>query len=427
MEYLITNAVLLDIRSAYNRRKIHLLIQDDRIKQIFHQDPPPVENFQNSYDAQGAFISPGWFEMRADFCDPGFEHRESLENGLMVAEKGGYTGVALLPNTQPVIQHKNDLAYLRQFNRDSLVQVYPIAALSEDTRGEAFNELIDLHQHGAVAFSDGHLPIWHSDVLMKSLMYLQKFDGLLIQRPEDRLLTQSGSMNDGKISTLLGLKGMPAIAETLIIQRDLSFLAYTGGRLHFSLVSAAASLQLIREAKAQGLSVTCDTAAYHLLFDDRELLDFDSNFKVNPPLRKEEDQKALLESLSDNTIDVLVSNHLPQDTESKNVAFDQAAFGMNVLEHNFALLNQALLTQPGLKLEQMIEKITHRPREILNIPLALIEEGAQPNFTIFDPERKWTLASNQVQSKSMNNPFIGKELVGKPCALFNNGIFQEIL
>ncbi|MEO1655965.1 MAG: dihydroorotase, partial [Bacteroidota bacterium] len=190
-------------------------------------------------------------------------------------------------------------------------------------------------------------------------------------------------------------------------------------------VSSAPALQLIREAKAQGLAVTCDTATYHLLFDDSQLLDFDSNYKVNPPLRTPEDQWALLNGLADHTIDVLVSNHLPQDPESKNVAFDQAAFGMNVLEHNFALINQVLRSNPKLQLEQLIEKITHRPREILHLPLARIEEGERANFTIFDPEINWSLEKGQ--SRSMNNPFIGRELIGKPCALFNNGKFQKIL
>ena len=276
----------------------------------------------------GMFLSQGWVDMRAWYADPGLEHKEDNETGRKVAQAGGFTHVAVLPNNEPVTQNKNDVTYIKSGNTRELVQLQPIAAVSLGAKGEDLTEMIDLHTAGAIAFSDGIKPIWHSDILLKSLQYLQKFDGLLIDRPEDLNLNMFGVMNEGVNSTVLGMKGMPNLAEDLIVERNISILNYAGGRLHLTCISSDKSLALIKAAKKKGLQITCDIASYQPLMDDSSLVDFDSAYKVNPPFRTKTDNKALIKSLRDGTIDVLVSNHLPHDEEAKNLEFDLAEFGI---------------------------------------------------------------------------------------------------
>jgi dihydroorotase len=278
--------------------------------------------------------------------------------------------------------------------------------------------MIDLHQAGVVAFTDGLKPVWHSDILVKTLQYLQTFDGLLINRPEDTLLTQFGNMHEGIASTMLGLKGMPALAEEMMIARDLRFLEYAGGKIHFSAISTAKSVQLIREAKQKGLQVSCDIAAHQIAFEDTALMGFDTNLKVNPPFRTRQDIQALLEGLADDTIDAIVSDHNPLDEECKKLEFDLAEFGIIGLETAFAVIN----TYRGeLPLEKIIEKLTVIPRLILDLPLPELQEGKPANLTVFNSEDEWQFTEKHIRSKSKNTPFIGHTFKGKALAIINNG------
>ncbi|MCL4161252.1 UNVERIFIED_CONTAM: hypothetical protein GTU68_031419, partial [Idotea baltica] len=280
-------------------------------------------------------VSMGWFDMRANFNDPGYEHKEELNSGLKAAAVGGFTSVALLPNTNPCIETKNDVGYLMSKNQSSVTQIYPLGAVTKGCKGEDFTEILDMHAAGAVAFTDGENPIWNTDILLKTLQYLQKFDGLLMNRPEDTYLTAFGTMNEGITSTLLGLKGMPGLAEEIMVNRDIELLKYAGGRIHFSNVSTAHALRQIAKAKKKGLNVTCDVAAHNLIFDDSVLSDYDTNYKVNPPLRNKRDLKALERGLNSMNIDVIVTAHSPQDEESKKLEFDHADFGMLGLQTFF--------------------------------------------------------------------------------------------
>lgn len=417
MNYLIHNVEIIDKHSEFNRQRKSILIENGVITQISDISSTQSTDHLTVISGQNLQLSAGWFDMRASFCDPGFEHKETLTTGCNAAQAGGFTEVAVLPNTQPVIQTKNELAYLKSHNSTHLVQIHPIAAVSINTEGKELTEMLDLHTHGAVAFSDGIQPVWHSDILVKTLQYLQKFDGLLINRPEDLMLTRFGTMNEGVSSTMLGLKGMPALAEEMMIRRDLDFLAYAGGKIHFSAVSSARSVRLIREAKAKGLNVTCDVAAHQIAIDDTALMAFDSFLKVNPPFRGKADIEALLEGLQDGTIDVVVSDHRPQDEESKNLEFDLAEFGAIGLETAFGVINT--FAKKHLSLEQMVDKLAHQPRKILNLPQVQIKVGEKANLTLFDAQQEWTVDSAHIYSKSKNSPFVGTKLKGKSVAVFN--------
>lgn len=417
MNYLIHNVEIIDKHSEFNRQRKSILIEKGVITQISDISPANSTDHLQVISGQNLQLSAGWFDMRASFCDPGFEHKETLSTGCNAAQMGGFTEVAVLPNTQPVVQTKNELAYLTSHNQHHLVQIHPIAAVSIDTTGKELTEMLDLHTHGAIAFSDGIHPVWHSDILVKTLQYLQKFDGLLINRPEDLMLTRFGTMNEGVSSTMLGLKGMPALAEEMMVRRDLDFLAYAGGKIHFSVISSARSVQLIREAKQKGLNVTCDIAAHQIAIEDSALMGFESFLKVNPPFRAKTDIEALLEGLQDGTIDAVVSDHQPQDEESKNLEFDLAEFGAVGLETSFAVLNT--FSKQYLSLEEIVDKLSFQPRKILKLSQPQIKVGEKANLTLFDAQAEWVVQKGDFGSKSKNSPFLGTTLTGKPVAVFN--------
>ena len=397
--------------SPLHKKKHNLLIEDGRIAEIGDK------NYRADHviHHKNLKVSIGWFDMRSDFCDPGYEFKEDLSTGRKSAAAGGFTEVLLLPNTQPVIQTKNEVSYLVSGNRKHLVQIHPMGAVTEDAKGEELTEMIDLHHSGARAFSDGKQPVWHTDILLKALLYLQKFDGLLINRPEDTMLTRLGSMNEGLNSTILGLRGMPRLGEEIMIERDLKILDYAGGKIHFSNISTAEAVRLIRKAKKSNSNITCDVAAHQLVLDDSMLSDFDSNYKVNPPLREEKDIKALRKGLEDGTIDVVVSSHTPQDEESKKLEFDLAEFGILGLQTVFPILNGLDSKLSGLP------TLTTRPREILGMDVPLIEKGAIANLTLFDTGHSWEFNEKESKSKSRNSPFLGSEMKGKALGVMNNG------
>ncbi len=423
MKILLRSAKLIHKNAPLHQQEVDILIQDGIIsKLVLANETLNADSDIQEIDARGKFVSAGWFDMQANFSDPGEEHKEDLQSGIDTAIAGGFTGVALLPNTQPVVQSKSDIRYLKG-DTGKPIKLYPIAAVTRDARGEELTEMIDLHYAGAVAFSDGLHALWHTQVMLKALQYMQKMDSLLINRPEDQYLTKYGDMHEGLQSTMLGMKGMPALAETMAIERDLRLLEYvaemsvgSSPRLHFSNISAKASVKLIQQAKQKGLLVSCDVAAHQLYFTDEALADFDTNLRVNPPLRTEEDRQALIAGVLDGTIDVIVSSHQPQDEESKKCEFEMAAFGMTGLQTVLPILTQ--IFTPDQLLDNMLEKITTSPRSLLRLEQSKIEEGAEANLCLFDFDTQWTLNNSTNQSKSKNTPFWGKELKGKVWGTF---------
>lgn len=412
---LLKSVTISDSGSSHHRKVKDVLLEKGKVSEI-----GKIESDKSAkvFDAKGMILSQGWVDMRAWYADPGLEHKEDNESGRQVAQAGGFTHVAILPNNKPITQSKNDVSYLKSGNLTQLTQLHPIAAVTLETKGEDLTEMIDLHTAGAVAFSDGLKPIWHSDILLKSLQYLQKFDGLLIDRPEDPNLNMFGVMNEGESSTSLGMKGMPNLAEDLVVERNISILKYAGGRLHLNCISSDRSLALIRAAKKKGLHLTCDVASYQPLFDDNVLEDFDTACKVNPPFRTKTDNKALFKGLEDGTIDVIVSNHTPHDEECKKLEFDIADFGIisqQTLAHDLSALSEKI------DIHLLIEKVAKNPRTLLKINSESIEEGATADLTLFDPSATWKLDSKSNRSKSESSPYWNKELRGKAIAVFNNG------
>jgi dihydroorotase len=413
MKVLIQSAKILDPNSPFHKKTRNIVIQSGRITDIGEK------NYQADkvIKAEGMLLSIGWFDLGTFVGDPGYEQKEDIESVARAAVAGGFTEIAMLPNTQPSIQTKNDVIYITQANANRLVQIHALGSVTRNNQGEELTEMIDLHEAGAVGFTDGLKTIWHTDIFLKALQYLQKFSGVLIDHPEDTWLNTFGQMHEGVTSTRLGLKGMPGIAEEVAISRNLKILDYAGGRLHISRLSTARSVNLLRGAKKK-LPVTCDIAAYQPLLDDTHLSSFDTNYKVNPPLREKRDNDALIKGLKDGTIDVICSGHRPQDAENKNVEFDHAEPG--IINLQTAGANLVALSE-YVKWDLLMEKITVAPRKILGLEVPVIDIGAKANLTLFDPARIWTLDEKSNFSKSVNSPWFGQSIRGKAVAIFNNG------
>ncbi|GAB4127803.1 MAG: dihydroorotase [Raineya sp.] len=420
MQYLIQSALIIDPNSPFHLQKKDITIENGIILKI--ADNIAVEEHMQVIASEHLCVNIGLMDLRSYVPDLGHEYKETLHTARKAAAAGGFTEICLLPNMSPALDSKDSLLYVQKDNTSQLVQTYPIAALSLQTKGEDLSEMIDLHHAGAVAFSDGLQCVHNTDILLKSLLYLQTFGGLLIQRPQEPILTRYGQMNEGVTATYLGFRGLPTLAEVLVIQRDLEILRYTGGKIHFSCISAQQSVELIRKAKQEGLAVSCDVAANNLFFTEEKLYDFDTNFKLNPPLRTEEDRQALWQGIGDDTIDAIVSDHQPQDTESKDLEFDLAAFGAIGLQTTLLAAN----TKKGsLPLEKILEKLCQNPRKIVQKDIPRIKEGEIANLCVWDTQKETIFTRNQILSKSKNSPFLGEKLQGKVLAVFNK--LQELL
>ena len=354
--------------------------------------------------------------MQVNFCDPGFELKEGLESRLNAAAAGGFTGVAIVSSTNPTIHSKAEVLYLKNKTSESILDVYPIGTLSHKQEGVDISEMYDMQQAGAIAFSDDKKPVENAGLLMRALLYAQNFGGLIITHCDEKSISQDGKMNEGINSTQLGLKGMPALAEELMVNRNIFLAEYTNGSLHIANISTAKSVDLIRTAKEKGLKITASVNAYNIALDDSALLGFDSNYKLNPPLRTKADIEALKKGIADGTIDAITCDHRPQDIESKDIEFDHASNGMIGLETAFGLMN----TNKGkIKLETLIEAVTSHPRKILQLPAVKIAEGEAANITLFDPEAEWVFEKKHIKSRSANTPFIGSKFKGKVTGIIN--------
>lgn len=413
MKILIQAATLLDKRSPFHLQEKNVVVQNGRITDIGDK------NFSADrvIAARGMYLSPGWFDLGCASGDPGFEAKEDMASLTKTASQGGFTDLALLPNTHPVVQTKNDVQYITRGNDNRLVQVHALAAITKQTKGDEMTDMHDLHVAGAIGFTDGLKHLEHTDIFCKALQYVQRFQGLVLDHPEDHWLALFGQMHEGHTSTQLGLKGIPRLAEELALQRNLELLAYAGGRLHLSRLSSARSLELVKAAKRKGLAVTCDCTTYQAILSDSLLVDFDTHYKVSPPLREKSDQDAILKALKDGTLDVLVSGHVPQDDESKQVEFDQAEPGMINLA---TVASQLVALSEEVPMEELIHKISTAPREIAGLEVPTLQEDSRACLTLFDPGRVWTYGEAAHFSKSKNSPWLGKQLTGKAVAVFNN-------
>ena len=415
MNLLIKQATVIDSTSPHNGRVVDILIEKGVITQIKKTITP--EKGVKTIEAEGLHVSAGWLDMQVNFCDPGYEHKETLNNGLKSAAKGGFTSVCLMSGTNPPLHNKAQIEYVANRAKDNLVEVLAIGTLSHNQEGKDLSEMYDMKLSGAVAFSDYKKSTKDAGLILRALQYSQNINSFIITHCDDKTISHDGLVNEGVTSTKLGLKGIPALAEEIMLQRNIQILEYTGGKMHIPTISTKGSVELIKKAKAKKLNITCGVAAYNLLLDDSELEGFDTNYKVNPPLRTKDDIDALKKGIADGTIDVIVSDHAPQDIESKDLEFDHADNGMIGLESCFGVLNMALSSK--LSLENIIDTLTKNPRTILGLDALSVKEGAEANLTLFNPTKKYLFGKSHIVAANKNSGIIGKELKGVVIGVIN--------
>jgi dihydroorotase len=412
MSTLLKNATIIDASSPYHNQKKDILISDGKLDKI--ADSIPAKDNYTIIELENLHISCGWFDTSVSLGEPGFEERETIKNGLQVAAKSGFTSIAVNSNTNPVIDSKSDVEYLISKAFDSATKLYPIAALTRRSEGIEMAELYDMQQSGAIAFGDYNKPIENDKLMKIALLYAQNFDGLVLSFPKNNVIAGEGIANEGVNSTKLGIKGIPALAEHIQIARDLFLLEYTGGKLHIPTISTTKSLALIKDAKKKGLQVSCSVAAHHLVLTDDELHGFNSNFKTNPPLRTKEDIKALQKGVKSGVIDIITSDHNPIDIEHKKVEFGEAKDGVIGLESTFGAINSVL------DLDDFIDCLTTKPKEIFGLKNHTITEKNIADITLFNPTQEKVFTKENILSTSKNSAFINKKLKGVVYGVFAN-------
>ena len=419
MIVLIRTAKVVDPNSKYNNEVVDILIENGIIQEIGKNLKSPKN--AKIIEEKGLHVSPGLFDLHSNFRDPGFEWKEDIQSGMLAAAKGGFTGVLIMPSNNPVTDTKSQVEYIQKMSADNVVNVHPAGSITKNLKGQELTEMFDMSKSGALAFTDDKNSIQHAGIMKLALLYTKNFGGIIMNQGNDKSISNGGHMNEGVTSTFLGLKGIPNLAEDLMIARDIKLAEYTKGRLHFSCISTAKSVELIRTAKKQGLNITADVAIHNLVLDETACKGFDTRYKVNPSLRTQKDIKALLKGLKDDTIDAICTDHTPEDIENKKVEFDNAEFGMIGLQTAFSLACQL---EQEIGLEGIIDKMAINPRKILGLeaPEVNIEKAA--NLCLFNPSTEWTLEEKDIVSKSKNTPFVGKTLKGKIVGVVNNGILS---
>ena len=397
-------------------KTVDVLIKDGKYHQINDHISPPSDI--PSIDGTGLYACPGWLDIGTQIGEPGFEHREDLESVSSAAAKGGFSHLMAFPNTFPVLDNKAQIEFLNQNNRQNLVQIKAAAALSKGCEGKELSEFYDLHKAGALAFSDGSKSIQDSGLLMRALLYSKGFQGTIINSPNDDSISKSGQVNESSQSISMGLKGIPALAEELMLQRDIELLEYTDSKLLVANISTAASVDMIKKAKAKGLNIYCYASINNLSFNEQDIIDYDTHFKLFPPLRSSVDQKALIEAFANGTIDCLSAQHIPLEEDLKKKEFTLAEFGCIGLE-TFLPLSLKLREQ-GISLERLCQAMAIKTREILGLEIPEVTEGALADLFLFNDEEEWIYASSQIASKSKNSILLGSSLVGKVKAIMNN-------
>jgi dihydroorotase len=403
MNIRITAATLIDDQHDLNGQEVCIRIKDGQIVEIAPQ--LPAQEGETIIAETNLKVSAGWFDSSVNMGEPGHEERETLANGLLVAAKSGFTGIASQPNTVPVIDNNASVRYLRDRAAQHAVNLFPIGALTQGSAGVHLAELYDMYQGGAVAFGDYQQPVDNPNLLKLALQYVQSFDGLVLSFPQTKQLVGKGIVNEGVPATNLGLKGIPALAESLQVARDLHVLEYTGGKLHIPTISTNGAVNLIREAKSKGLNVSCSVAIAHLFFTDEALTDFDTRFKLLPPLRAEEDRQELIAGIKDGTIDMVCSDHNPIDIENKKLEFDYAMFGTVAQEVTF----KALLS---LVSEKDAVRLLTNGRERFTGKKSTIAVGNPADLTLFSSEGSAVYSKEDILSKSKNSAFLGEHLEG---------------
>lgn len=411
MKILLKSATIVDDASKHHQQQKDILIENGKIVKI----APSVDASDGTQviSLENLHVSSGWFDSSVSFGEPGFEERETIENGLQTAAHSGFTNVALNTNTNPVADSKGIIQFIKSKAEFHAVNLYPIGALTVGSQGVDLAELFDMKSEGAVSFYDYKNPISNANLLKIALQYCQNFDGLVQSFPLEKSVARNGQVHEDVQSTRLGLRGIPAFSEELQINRDLAILEYTGGKLHIPTVSTKNSVDMIRDAKKRGLKVSCSVAIFNLILNDSVLESFDSNYKLMPPLRSDEDIEALIEGLKDGTIDGVTSDHNPIDVERKKLEFEYAYFGSIGLESCFGALNKTVGVAHAVK-------ALNRLKAIFEVPTHTLAEGQIADLTLFNPDKEWTFTKNDILSTSKNAALIDLKLKGKSYGIFAN-------
>jgi dihydroorotase len=411
MKILIKQAKIISPSSPFNGQTKDIFIAHGKIAKI---DDNITEKADHTIEQNGLCVSIGWMDMFADFGDPGFEQKENIESGAKAAAAGGFTDVMLIPNSNPVVDNKSQVEYIVQKARLVAVNIHPLGAVTKKADGKELSEMYDMHQSGALAFSDGINPVQNSGLLVKALQYVKSFNGTVIQVPDDTSIGANGLMNEGLISTRMGLPGKPAMAEELMVARDIKLTRYANSKLHFTGVTSPKSLEYIKRAKEGGIQVSCSITPYQVYFCDEDLQQYDTNLKLNPPLRSLANMMALRKALLDGHIDCLASHHLPQHWDNKTCEFEYAKPGMISLETMFAVLTTA-----GLPVQDFVQMQTVNIRKLFGLRVPEIKEGEIASLTLFIPDAEFIFEEKMIRSKSKNSPFLGRQLKAKVAGIIN--------
>jgi dihydroorotase len=414
MTILIKQATVIAANSALHQKTVDILIESGSITEI--KKSITAKSGVKVIEANGLHVSAGWLDLQAVSGDPGFEHKEDLDTLIKSAAAGGFTAVCVHNCNHPALHNKGQIEYIVNKTRNKVVDVLPFGTLTVDGKGKDMAEMYDMKLSGAVAFSDYKHAVKDAGMVMRALQYAININSLVITHCDDESISKGGQMNEGEVAATLGLKGIPALAEELMLQRNLSILEYSGGKLHIPTISTKGSVELIKKAKAAGLAVTCGVAAINLFADDSALKDFDTNYKTDPPLRTKKDVQALRNGLESGVIDVVVSDHLPQDVESKELEFDLADAGVINLQTAFGC---ALEGMKEKNIEVLVKALTENPRKILGLPAITIAEKQMANITLFTLNSETVLTEKTNYSKSRNSPFFNKPLKGKVIGVIN--------
>ncbi|CAI2718311.1 dihydroorotase [Nitrospina watsonii] len=414
MKLLIKNGRVID---PANQRdgQFDVLVEKGRILKVAPQGKlaPAETEGAKEIDATGCVVTPGFLDMHVHFREPGFEYKETIQTGCESAAAGGFTTVAMMPNTNPVNDTRSVTEFMiSQARAHAVINALPIAAITQGLKGEALTDMGDLKDAGAVALSDDGRPVMSNQLMRRAFEYSRMFDLMLIQHSEILDLTKGGCMHEGSISTELGLGGMPHEAEDIMVYRDIALLEKTGGRLHVAHISSGNAVELVRRAKQQGLPVTTEVAPHHFMLTDAAVRGYDTNTKMSPPLRSDRDIELIKEGLRDGTIDMIATDHAPHDVVDKQLEYSHACFGVVGLETALPL-SLKLVDENILTLPQMVEKLTSRPAEVFRLDKGTLKEGRDADITIFDPQAEYTVDVMKFKSKSKNSPFHGWQVKGK--------------
>ena len=413
MKLLLKHVTISDVNSPYNTFIKDILITNGLVENIADNIDDAEAELLN---AKGMMISPGWVDIFAHFNDPGLEFKETLESGANAAAAGGFTNIFVVPNTQPPISGKSVVEYIVQKAKHLPVNIFPLGSISKNIEGKELSEMYDMQHSGALAFTDGVHPVQSMGLMLKALQYVKAVDGVIIQMPVDKSISKFGLINEGITSTQLGLPGIPAIAEELMIGRDIELAKYTQSKLHITGVSTAKGLAVITQAKKEGVQVTCSITPYHLFYCDEDLTGYDTHLKTDPPLRSREDRIALRQGILNGNIDCIATHHFPQNQDNKICEFEYALPGMIGLQTAFSTINTIL---PEISDEQLLRLFCNNARQIFSLPNITINIGEKAEFTLFNRKDDFTLTTTNNKSKSNNSPYLNMKLSGKVVGIIN--------